>query len=83
MGRNNPKNIKAHNDKLHKEQSKEKAKKNARAEKLKEIQRKFNENSTNLNRNLCRVATVEIHFLFKIVVNLILKESKKHQLPKR
>jgi hypothetical protein len=31
MGRNNPKNIKAHNDKLHKEQSKEKAKKNARA----------------------------------------------------
>lgn len=27
MGRNNPKNIKAHNDKLHKEQSKEKAKK--------------------------------------------------------
>lgn len=39
MGRNNPKNIKAHNDKLHKE----KAKKNARAEKLKEITRKFNE----------------------------------------
>ena len=28
MGRNNPKNIKAHNDKLHKEQAKEKAKKN-------------------------------------------------------
>jgi hypothetical protein len=27
MGRNNPKNIKAHNNKLHKEQSKEKAKK--------------------------------------------------------
>ena len=27
MGRNNPKNIKAHNDKLHKEQAKEKAKK--------------------------------------------------------
>lgn len=43
MGRNNPKNIKAHNDKLHKEQAKEKAKKNARAEKLKEITRKFNE----------------------------------------
>ena len=79
MGRNNPKNIQAHNDKLHKGQSNEKDKKNARAEKLKEIQRKFNENSTNLNRNLCRVATAEIHFLFKIVVNLILKESKKHQ----
>ena len=71
MGRNNPKNIKEHKDKLHKEQSKEKAKKNARAEKLKEIQRKFNENSTNLNRNLCRVATAEILFPFKIVVNLI------------
>ncbi|MFD2909395.1 hypothetical protein ACFSX9_11715 [Flavobacterium ardleyense] len=43
MGRNNAKNIKTHNDKLHKEQSKEKAKKNARAEKLKEITKKFNE----------------------------------------
>ena len=46
MGRNNPKNIKAHNDKLNKEQSKEKAKKNDRAEKLKEIQRKFNESKS-------------------------------------
>jgi hypothetical protein len=45
MGRNNPKNIKTHNDKLHKEQAKAKAKKNARAEKLKEIQRKFNESN--------------------------------------
>ena len=43
MGRNNPKNSKAHNDKLHKEQAKAKAKKNARAEKLKEILRKFKE----------------------------------------
>ena len=43
MGRNNPKNIKAHNDKLHKEQAKKNAKKNARTEKLKEIQRKFKE----------------------------------------
>lgn len=43
MGRNNPKNIKAHNDKLHKEQNKEKNKKVVRAEKLKEIVRKFNE----------------------------------------
>lgn len=47
MGRNNPKNIKAHNDKLHKEQAKAKAKKNARVEKLKEIQRKFNEINSN------------------------------------
>ena len=43
MGRNNERNIKKHNDKLHKEQAKAKAKKNARTEKLKEIQRKFNE----------------------------------------
>jgi len=43
MGRNNPKNIKAHNDKLHKEQEKEKAKKVARAEKLKEILKKYKE----------------------------------------
>jgi len=43
MGRNNPKNIKAYNDKLHKEQNKEKNKKVVRAEKLKEILRKFNE----------------------------------------
>ena len=43
MGRNTEKNIKKHNDKLHKEQSKAKAKKNARIEKLKEITKKFNE----------------------------------------
>lgn len=43
MGRNNPKNIKAHNDKLHKSQDKEKAKKAARAELLKAMVRKFNE----------------------------------------
>ena len=42
MGRNNAKNIKAHNDKLHKAQDKAKAKKAAREEKLKEITRKFN-----------------------------------------
>ena len=43
MGRNNPKNIKAHNDKLHKAQNKEKAKKVTRAEQLKIILKKFNE----------------------------------------
>jgi hypothetical protein len=43
MGRNNPKNIKAHNDKLHKAQDKEKAKKTARKEQLKSIIKKFNE----------------------------------------
>jgi hypothetical protein len=43
MGRNNPKNIKTHNDKLHKAQDKEKAKKVARQEQLKVIIKKFNE----------------------------------------
>lgn len=43
MGRNNERNIKKHNDKLHKEQDKTKAKKVLREEKLKEIVRKFNE----------------------------------------
>lgn len=44
MGINNPKNIKAHNDKLHKAQDKEKAKKAARQEQLKAIVKKYNEN---------------------------------------
>jgi FtsZ-binding cell division protein ZapB len=47
MGRNNEKNIKKHNDKLHKEQDKVKAKKVAREEKLKAIVRKFNESKNN------------------------------------
>jgi len=46
MGRNNERNIKAHNDKLHKAQDKAKAKKVAREEKLKAITRKFNEDKT-------------------------------------
>ncbi len=44
MGRNNPKNIKAHNDKLHKAQDKAKSKKVMREEQLKLIMKKFNEN---------------------------------------
>ncbi len=43
MGRNNAKNIKTHNDKLHKAQDREKAKKTERAEKLKAIAKKFND----------------------------------------
>ena len=43
MSRNTDKNIKAHNDKLHKAQDKAKAKKAAREEKLKAMARKFNE----------------------------------------
>jgi hypothetical protein len=43
MSRNNERNIKKHNDKLHKEQDKEKAKKLAREEKRKAIVKKFNE----------------------------------------
>ena len=46
MGRNNAKNIKAHNDKLHKAQDKEKAKKTARTEQLKAIVKKFNEDKS-------------------------------------
>ena len=41
MGRNNEKNIKKHNDKLHKEQAKAKQAEVSRKEKLKEIVRKF------------------------------------------
>ena len=47
MGRNNDKNIKTHNDKLHKAQDKNKTKKAARAEQLKSIIKKFNEDKFN------------------------------------
>ncbi|PBJ09310.1 hypothetical protein [Flavobacterium sp. ACN6] len=43
MGRNNEKNIKKHNDKLHKAQAKAKQAEISRKEKLKEIVKKFNE----------------------------------------
>ena len=43
MGRNNERNIKKHNDKLHKKQDKVKAKKVERTEKLKAIVKKFND----------------------------------------
>lgn len=46
MGRNNAKNIKAHNDKLHKALDKEKLKKVVRKEKLKAIAKKFNEDKS-------------------------------------
>lgn len=45
MSRKNAENIKKYNDKLHKAQEKEKAKKTTRAEKLKAISKKFNENN--------------------------------------
>ena len=44
MGRNNERNIKKHNDKLHKAQAKAKQAEMSRKEKLKEIVKKFNEN---------------------------------------
>jgi hypothetical protein len=47
MGRNNEKNIKIHNDKLHKEQNKAKQAKLLRKEKLKEIVKKFNQSNSN------------------------------------
>jgi hypothetical protein len=46
MGRNNDRNIKVHNDKLHKAQDKAKQAERARKEKLKEIVKKFNETKT-------------------------------------
>lgn len=45
MGRNNEKNIKKHNDKLHKAQAKAKQAEMLRKEKLKSMVRKFNENN--------------------------------------
>jgi hypothetical protein len=45
MGRNNERNIKKHNDKLHKAQAKTKQAEMLRKEKLKEIVKKFNENN--------------------------------------
>ena len=49
MGRNNERNIKKHNDKLHKEQDKVKAAKALRKEKLKLIVKKFNQNNASGN----------------------------------
>jgi len=43
MGRNNERNIKKHNDKLHKAQNKVKQAEISRKEKLKEITKKYNE----------------------------------------
>ena len=43
MGRNNERNIKKHNDKLHKSQQKVKDAKSERAATLKKITKKFNE----------------------------------------
>ncbi|WP_164515294.1 hypothetical protein [Flavobacterium ustbae] len=43
MGRNNERNIKKHNDKLHKAQAKAKQAEISRKEKLKEIVKKYNE----------------------------------------
>ncbi len=45
MSRNNEKNIKKHNDKLHKAQNKIKNAKILRKEKLKAISKKFNDNT--------------------------------------
>lgn len=49
MGRNNDRNIKIHNDKLHKEQDKVKAVKALRKEKLKQIVKRFNEDKSSEN----------------------------------
>lgn len=49
MGRNNERNIKQHNDKLHKAQDKAKKAAMERKEKLKEIVKKFNEDHASKN----------------------------------
>jgi len=49
MGRNNERNIKKHNDKLHKAQNKVKQAEITRKEKLKEIIKKFNEDKKEEN----------------------------------
>lgn len=46
MGRNNERNIKKHNDKLHKAQNKVKQSEIARKEQLKAITKKYNESKT-------------------------------------
>jgi hypothetical protein len=46
MSRNNEKNIKKHNDKLHNAQDKKKQSEIIRKEKLKQIAKKFNESKT-------------------------------------
>ncbi|PWA06231.1 hypothetical protein [Flavobacterium psychrotolerans] len=46
MSRNNERNIKKHNDKLHKAQDKVKNAEVLRKEKLKQIVKKFNESNT-------------------------------------
>lgn len=51
MSRNNERNIKKHNDKLHKAQDKAKQAERDRKEKLKQIVKKFNEtNSSESNQ---------------------------------
>ncbi|MEN9655689.1 MAG: hypothetical protein RL311_609 [Bacteroidota bacterium] len=51
MGRNNERNIKKHNDKLHKEQDKVKKAAMVRKEKLKQIAKQFNANKQNETTN--------------------------------
>lgn len=46
MGRNNERNIKKHNDKLHKAQDKAKQAEVTRKEKLKAIAKKFNQSNS-------------------------------------
>jgi hypothetical protein len=50
MGRNNERNIKIHNDKLHKAQDKVKQAEIARKEKLKQIVKKFNEDKSSSDK---------------------------------
>ena len=64
MGRNNERNIKKHNDKLHKAQNKVKQAEIARKEKLKEIIKKFNEDKKEQQKMFCH----EFHELALILI---------------
>ena len=68
MGRNNERNIKKHNDKLHKAQNKVKQAEIARKEKLKEIIKKFNEDKKEEQKMFC----LEFHELARIIFFKIL-----------
>ena len=69
MGRNNERNIKKHNDKLHKAQNKVKQAEIARKEKLKEIIKKFNEDKKEEQKG-CQELN---ELIFKICVQCRLK----------
>ena len=64
MSRNNERNIKKHNDKLHKAQDKVKQAGILRKEKLKEIVKKFNDNNAKENNKNLLLLKNSLSFAF-------------------